>query len=148
MKLLTVVETQVITALIGAIVTIVSASLVYFFTKAKEIEVDKKQRKLERYDDLLSRLTEFVNNPLGDDTLYQFILAYYRASAYASNAVLNACYEILSKIEKETVSNEPMYVSEEMINNVHNAIRRDINPKELPFKLGAFHIAYPKETKA
>ena len=40
------------------------------------------------------------------------------------------------------------YVSEEMINNVHNAIRRDINPKELPFKLGAFHIAYPKETKA
>jgi hypothetical protein len=75
-------------------------------------------------------------------------LAYYRASAYASNAVLNTCYEILSKIEKETVSNEPMYVSEEMINNVYNAIRRDINPKELPFKLGAFHIAYPKETKA
>jgi hypothetical protein len=68
MKLLTV-EAQVIASLIGAIVTIVSASLAYFLTKSKEIEVSKKQRKLERYDDLLSRLTEFVSNPMGNDSL-------------------------------------------------------------------------------
>jgi hypothetical protein len=40
-----------------------------------------------------------------------------------------------------------MIVSEKMINEVYNAIRRDINPKELPINLGAFHPADPKKTE-
>ncbi len=99
------------------------------------------------FDDLLSSLTDFVNNPSDTEKLYEFILAYYRAGAYASNTVLKGCYEILSSLEKSTVSNEPYRITEGMINDVYNAIRKDINPRESPFNFGAFHIAYTKKPK-
>jgi hypothetical protein len=137
-------DTPIIVGIIAAIATVLAASLPYYFTKRREIDLNIKQKGLERYDDLLTRLTEFIAKRGNREAARQFIMAYNRASTYASIEVVEACHAFLTRIAEDTglkLSNEwDKLPSEEkvkrsteedqMISNIFTAIRRDVNPKE------------------
>jgi hypothetical protein len=130
-------EVQLVIPLIAAAV---AAVIGYIFNKAREIQVNIKQKKLERYDDLVGKLTVFVSNSTNRDKQQEFINAYYKAGAYASDEVLQKCDALLSALEQsDQVTN-----LEPFINEVYNAIRQDTEkgiftkPK---FDFKAFHVS-------
>ena len=136
---------SVIIAIIGAIAVVLSAIIPYVITKNKEIEVRIKEKKLERYDVLLSKFTKFLSDPTNTMYTYEFIEAYNSASAYASNGVLNACHDVVEAIKKQSDirKTNPRYVisdeeQDKLISGVFIAIRKDVRPKEPEFNFKAF----------
>ena len=67
---------EIIIAIIGALAVVLSAIIPYVITKNKEIEVRIKEKKLERYDMLLSKFTKFLSDPPDTMYTYEFIEAY------------------------------------------------------------------------
>jgi len=138
----------ILIGVIAAIASVLSASIPYYFTKkgerdanARQIKENMRQKKLDRYDDLLDKLTNFVARPSDQNIIQEFIVAYYRASAYAHHDVLKACYKILSSATETTRLGKPYNITEDMINEVYNAISRDVLPTASNFYFGAFHVA-------
>ena len=141
---------EIIIAIIGAIAVVLSAIIPYVITKNKEIEVRIKEKKLERYDVLLSKFTKFLSDPPNTTYTYEFIEAYNSASAYASNEVINACHDIMEAIKKqsEMKKTNPRYVipdeeQDRLISGVFMAIRKDVRPKEPEFNFKAFTPVKP-----
>jgi len=87
-------ETDILVGIIGAIAAVLAASLPYYFTKKNEIAVAIKKTKLERYDDLLQKFSTFLEKYDRQSAIH-FIMAYNRASAYASDKVLTAIDEYM-----------------------------------------------------
>lgn len=81
-----------IVALIGVLGTVLPVGISYVLTKNKEIEAHVREEKTKRYDDLIGALVKIVRSrPLDDDPLDNFITAYDRAMAFASDLVLERC---------------------------------------------------------
>ena len=77
---------------------------------------------------MLSGLTEFISDPSDTNALHQFIVSYNLASGYVDNDVINACHEFLSSME---VSDDKWdkQKTNDAINHIFKAVRKDINPK-------------------
>jgi hypothetical protein len=141
---------EIIIAIIGALAVVLSAIIPYVITKNKEIEVRIKEKKLERYDMLLSKFTKFLSDPPDTMYTYEFIEAYNSASAYASNEVLKACHDLMEAIKKQSEKRKtnPRYVipdeeQDKLISGVFIAIRKDVRPKEPDFNFKAFKPIKP-----
>jgi hypothetical protein len=78
----------------------------------------------------------------------KFIMTYHRASAYASDLVLEKCNELLTGFAKEAETGvlTPAAANKliDIINDIYTAIRKDINPKAHYFRVGTFWTK-PKE---
>jgi ribosomal 50S subunit-associated protein YjgA (DUF615 family) len=120
--------------IVPTIVAIVSGLTGYFVTKSKEIGVNMKQKKQERYDDLLTKLFALQSNISKPNIQEQFIESYYKASAYASDEVLKKCYQLLGKLNDKT---KVEYVDTE-INEIYNAIRQDTEKHSYLFRKPSF----------
>jgi hypothetical protein len=133
---------EIIVAIIGAIVAVVSATLTYFFTKERERQAELRKTKMIRYDDLVKYLTKLVQSRAEEETGRNFIDAYYRAGAYASKNVLNACHKLLKKLE--TKGHGPLQSIgeiETLVDDIYNAIRKDtLGPKEADHEFRAYHL--------
>lgn len=138
-------ETEIVIATIGAIATILAVSIPYYQTKNKEINNRIKEKRLERYDGLLSKFTQYLSDPLDQEHTAEFIEAYNMASAYASNAVLQACNDLLLALRDQTEKRkvDPTYTipdaeQDKLISDVFKAIRKDVRPNDPNFSFIAF----------
>jgi hypothetical protein len=120
--------------IVPTVVAIVSGLTGYFVTKSKEIGVNMKQKKQERYDDLLTKLFALQSSISNHNAQGQFIESCYKASAYASDKVLKKCYQLLNKLDPNTnVAN----VATD-INEIYNAIRQDTEKRSFLFRKPSF----------
>jgi hypothetical protein len=126
-------STEFITAIVGDVVTILVVGLSYVSSKKNETNVNIRQKKQERYDELVEALTTIVKTLwTNEKDMDAFILAYNKTSAYASDEVVNACQAFfIHLINKE--KDDGMLTKR--VNEIYNAIRKDINPKAKPFRL-------------
>ena len=125
------VNVDVVVAIIGAVAAVLAAAIPYFLTKLKELQIEVKKTKLQRYDDLLSKLSEFFNRP-DDITASELVLAYNRSTSYATRAVLIACHDFLKemKIEwkrRQSIPSTNRY--EELVDSLESDKTRDIASK-------------------
>jgi hypothetical protein len=98
------------------------------------------------YDDLVQSVTIINKTHIYQDinAVSNFIKAYYRASAYASDKVIEACNEFLTSLEKKETDTVKLT---EHISNIYNAVRQDKNPKSKSFNFRAFSaFAGPPQT--
>ena len=94
-------STEIITAIIGAVVTILVVGLSYVSSKKNETNVNIRQKKQERYDELVEALTAVVRTLwTNEKDMNTFILAYNKTSAYASDKVVNACQAFFIHLEE------------------------------------------------
>jgi hypothetical protein len=138
----------VIGGAIGAVGAVLSANLPYYFTKRREHQDNLKKTKLERYDELLKKLTAFLENPT-NFTGYDLVVAYNRATSYAATDVLMECDKFLKGMDAEQIIKAPVpnpvlvnapgqreTVKERLERmrpdavQILKAIRKDINPHE------------------
>lgn len=123
--------------------------------------MDIQKTKLERYDDLLQKFVLWLQRPLitqfpepekvaleREKSGKEFIMAYQRASSYASAKVLSAIEEYISWRGTSYEGQPPdvlpsgeeagkiAKVAREKIDNIFVAIREDIQPTERHF---SFH---------
>lgn len=139
------IDQTIIVALISVLGGVLPVGMSYVLTKNKEIDFDIRQKKTQRYDDLIDTLTIIAND---HKSMNNFIMAYNRASAYASDPVLEICNDLLTGFKKEaetgvlTPAGSDRIIN--IINDVYKAIRKDINPRARYFKVHTFW-AEPKE---
>jgi hypothetical protein len=139
------IDQTIIVALISVLGGVLPVGMSYVLTKNKEIDFDIRQKKTQRYDDLIDTLTIIAND---HKSMNNFIMAYNRASAYASDPVLEKCNDLLTGFKKEaetgvlTPAGSDRIIN--IINDVYKAIRKDINPRARYFKVHTFW-AEPKE---
>ncbi len=117
-------QTEILVGIIGAIAAVLAASLPYYFTKKDEIAANIKKNKLDRYDDLLKKLTTYLQKN-DSDSLGEFILTCNRASSYANHETLNAIIAYLDSIKE----NKPDEEVRKHVNEIFPNIRKDVNPK-------------------
>lgn len=135
-------ETEIIIASIGAFGSSLAVILGYFFTKKTEIKADLRQNKMKRYDDLVHSLTELIRTHATPEATQEFINAYYSVGGYASRSVLDACFKLLSSLEK--LEDKPLpsinYIFAE-VENIYNAIRKDtLDQTEANYPFRAYHV--------
>ena len=134
-------QTDILVGIIGAIAAVLAASLPYYFTKKNEIAANIKKNKLDRYDDLLKKLTTYLQKN-DSDSLGEFILTCNRASSYANHETLNAIIAYLDSIKTK----EPNKDVRTHVNEIFLAIRKDVNPKEPKSNFKAFDLEdFPKK---
>jgi predicted ATP-binding protein involved in virulence len=137
-------ETEIFVALLGIIGVAVGAIVTYILTKKKEIELDKRQRTLERYDDLLTKLTNLVRDISNGEMIHEFILAYYRAGSYATEGILKNCYQLLEKLAQSSDGTGRITLKisevESIIQGIYNDVRKELNPKVKTFEFRAYHV--------
>ncbi len=144
------IDQTTIIAIIGVLAAVLPVAISYVLTKKKEIDFSIRQKKTERYDDLIGALTLIIRSGfVGDhESMNDFIMAYNRASAYASDLVLEKCNDLLSGFTKEAqtgvLTPAAGDILIDIINDVYKAIRKDINPRARYFEVGTFW-AEPKE---
>ena len=144
------IDQTIIVALISVLGGVLPVGMSYVLTKNKEIDFDIRQKKTQRYDDLIDTLTIIITSGFANDhkSMNNFIMAYNRASAYASDPVLEKCNDLLTGFKKEaetgvlTPAGSDRIIN--IINDVYKAIRKDINPRARYFKVHTFW-AEPKE---
>lgn len=144
-------QVEIVVGIIGAISAVLAASIPYYLSKNNEITLDKEKTKLDRYDTLLQNfvlLLQASDTDKQEECAIQFIMAYQRASSYASQKVLKAIEEYIS-LRAQIFRKEPgVLISEEekqkwwkeapiKINNVFTSIREDIYPTESHFAFKA-----------
>jgi len=117
-------QTDILVGIIGAIAAVLAASLPYYFTKKIEIAAKIKKNKLDRYDDLLKKLTTYLQKD-DSDSLEEFILTCNRASSYANHETLNAIIAYLDSIKTKKPNKEVRT----HVNKIFINIRKDVNPK-------------------
>jgi hypothetical protein len=122
-----------------ASITVLTVGLTYVFQKKKEIDASIRQKKAEMYDELVRSLTVANANTHWTDEkeVNQFILAYYRASAYASQEVIEACSQLLTTLENPELKLKLDLVTDR-INAIYNSVRKDINKRAPTFNFRAF----------
>lgn len=144
---------EITVAIIGAVGTVVAALATYLFTKNEERQAELRQAKMKRYDDLVGCLTQLVQNRAGIRKVYdedrytggEFIDAYYRAGAYASKSVLDACHKLLEELESLEIPLKSIAEIETSVDGIYNAIRKDtLDPKEPNHEFKAYHIREKK----
>jgi hypothetical protein len=151
------VETEILVGITGAIGAVLAASIPYYLTKRNEIAINIQKTKLERYDDLLQKFVLWLQSKEELDkekSAIEFVMAYQRASSYASPKVLTAIEEYISfrRAPTETIEDfDAAYlrkvteVAREKIDNIFIAIREDIQPAEPDFR---FHsLTYSEKLK-
>jgi hypothetical protein len=133
-------DTEVIVSTIGAVATVGTSILTYIITKKKEREADLRQNMMKRYDDLVGSLTELVQSRANASSGKKFIDAYYKAGAYASKDVLNACYELLQHLKKKgTITTIAEIAS--LVDGIYNAVRKDtLGPEDPGHPFEAYHL--------
>jgi hypothetical protein len=142
--LLNQIDPVIVVALIGVFAGVLPVGLTYVFAKNKEIDANIRKQKTERYDDLISALTAIVTSGFRNeyDSMNKFFMAYNRASAYASDLVLEKCNDLLTGFKKEadtgrlTPEGSDRIIN--IINEVYGAIRKDINPKARYLRVNTF----------
>jgi hypothetical protein len=146
----------VIGGAIGAVGAVLSATLPYYFTKRREHQDNLKKTKLERYDELLKKLTAFLENPT-NFTGYELVFAYNRATSYATTDVLIECDKFLKGMDAEQIIKNPSTTPELVTaggqkETVHQrlernrphavqilkAIRKDISPRERDYDFSIY----------
>jgi uncharacterized NAD(P)/FAD-binding protein YdhS len=87
----------ILVGIIGAIGAVLAASIPYYLTKRNEMTLNIQKIKLKRYDDLLQKFVKWLQSQKEGDpdeeektATSEFIMAYQRASSYASKMVLDA----------------------------------------------------------
>lgn len=122
----------------GIIVSALAGIVLNHQNKKKEIELKTREEKLTRYDELISSLTMYYMNA-SEESTKNFIHAYNRATGYASAGVLEACNKLLRSTVKQSMKRRGEELdSDKHINNIFNAIRQDINPKEPTFNFKVY----------
>ena len=126
------VSDEIITAIIGAAVPILVVGLSYVSSKNKEINAHIRQKKQEMYEGLVETLTA-VGQSLYEnkENMDAFILAYNKASPYASDEVVDACQTFFIHLMNNK-KDDGLLVSR--INGIYDAIRKDVNPEAKSFK--------------
>lgn len=128
--------TALTVALMGLFGVALSVPVPYVLTKNKEIRTKAQQRKLERYDELLSRFSKFRNAPADPASLAAFVEPYNQASAYASNDVIDACHTLLTRLveQAERKRSDPFGIppieGQALIDGILSGVRRDGSPDE------------------
>jgi hypothetical protein len=138
------IDPSIIVALIGVFVGVLPVGMTYVLTKRKEINANIREEKTKRYDDLIGAVTAIVTSGFRNDadSMNKFYMAYNKASAYASDLVLEKCNDLLTRFKKE--SDTGVLTSEgsdriiAIINDVYGAIRKDINPKSRYLRVDTF----------
>lgn len=92
---------------------------------------------------LVKSLTEANTNQWDMKFMNRFIEAYYKASAYANDEVIKACNEFLTSLQNK--EGDEVKVTN-LMSEIYNAVRKDINKKARSFNFGAFS-AVPLEWK-
>lgn len=87
------------------------------------------------YDELVKSLTEANTNQWDMKFMNRFIEAYYKASAYANDEVIKACNEFLTSLQNK--EGDEVKVTN-LMSEIYNAVRKDINKKARSFNFGAF----------
>jgi hypothetical protein len=124
--------TDIIVAIIGAVISILVVGLSYVSSKKNETNVNIRQKKQERYDELVEALTAVTKNIWEDQKdMNAFILAYNRTSAYASDGVVDALEAFFILLIQNEKDGSKITKS---VSAIYNAIRKDINPKAKSFK--------------
>jgi hypothetical protein len=131
------IDQNIIIALIGVLGGVLPVGITYVFTKRKEINANIREEKTKRYDGLISALVTFIEDlniietgyadKPKPDTVTNFIMAYHRSSAYASDDVLKKC-----NIFVRMTDNPEKFELDDIRNgmkDIYKAIRLDINPK-------------------
>jgi hypothetical protein len=152
------IDSSVIVALIGVLGGVLPVGITYVVTKNKEIDANTREERTKRYDGLISALVTFIDDlnriqtGYADkperDTVTNFIMAYHRSSAYASDDVLEKCNKLVTlMINKEGKSEDhdidlDIEAVKDRIIDIYEAIRLDINPKAKYSKVIAL---WPKE---
>jgi len=85
----------IIAAIITLIITLIGTVVSYVFTKKKEIDAMIRQNKILKYDELLKALAVAVKESLDTNPVWDFIIAYNMASAYANDLVIDACNDFI-----------------------------------------------------
>jgi hypothetical protein len=136
---------EITIAISGIIITALSISLPIHLVKSKEIENQIREKKLERYDELLTKFTQYLKDPSNKKSTTEFIESYYRASAYASNDVLQSCHNLLLAVEDQSVkriTNSSYFIpddqSQKLTNSIFIAIRKDVKPDAPDFSFRSF----------
>lgn len=104
-------------AVVTAIGSVLAASIPYFFTKKRQLEANQRelvmnvrQKKLEMYDDLVTALTlvtRGVYDPKDDyKTLNDLLMAFFKASVYASDNVVKEINNLLLLFSKHIEDQE------------------------------------------
>jgi hypothetical protein len=149
------VETDILVGMIGTIGAFLAASIPYYLTKRNEIAMNIQKTKLERYDDLLQKFVLWLQSKEEldkDKSAIEFIMAYDRASSYASAEVLTAIEEFIS-LRRTPIEESGSSLAEQLtkrsekdrekINKIFIAIREDIQPTEPHFN---FHyLIHPEK---
>jgi hypothetical protein len=138
------IDPSIIVALIGVFVGVLPVGMTYVLTKRKEINANIREEKTKRYDDLIGALTAIVTSGFRNDadSMIKFYMAYNKASAYASDLVLEKCNDLLTRFKKEsdtgvlTPEGSDRIIA--IINDVYGAIRKDINPKSRYLRVDTF----------
>jgi hypothetical protein len=128
-------ELEFLAPTIPALAAIGAVGLTYYFTKKKEIEANIRQKKTEMYDGLVQSLAE-ANTKQGDmNPMNKFIVSFYKASAYASDEVIQACYEFLTSLENKEMDEDKVT---NLVSDIYNAVRTDINKNAQTFDFPTF----------
>ena len=144
------IDPGIIIALIGVLGGLLPVGMTYVLTKRKEINANIREEKTKRYDDLIGALAAIVQSGFTNDadSMNKFIMSYNKASAYASDLVLEKCNDLLGAFEKETQAEEFTPEGSDriiaIVNEVYGAIRKDINPRARYPRVRTFW-AEPKE---
>jgi hypothetical protein len=118
--------------------TVLSLGIPYLLTKNKEIDESSRQKRTERYEELTVSLAKVGSSDIYGDVslslMNDFIMAYYKASAYADDSVIKACNRFLKSIG----DNESEAEITQRITDIYTCIRQDINPNASPVQSIAF----------
>jgi len=137
---------EITIAVIGIILTALSIALPNYLAKKNEIQNQVRERKLERYDDLIEKFTKFLDDPSDKQSTFNFIEAYNKSSAYASEEVLESCHKLLEAIrgrsqKRQNNSNYTISDKEQdelLISDVFTSIRKDVSSKDTNFKFRGY----------
>ncbi len=153
------IDLNVIIAIIGLLAAVLPVGLPYILSKNKEVDASIREQKTVRYDELINAIAIIVRDidkiegdhasTFEDATINNFIAAYYRASTYASDLVLERCNDLIGEINKQEGSD--IKTLKERIDfqkvqvrilAIYEAIRLDINPKA---KYSKVQVLWPVE---
>jgi len=155
------IQPEVLAGIVGAFGVVLAASIPYYFTKRNEIAMNIQKTKLDRYDDLLQKFVSWLQTISETDldqdqrkkASIELIMAYQRASSYATPKVLSAIKESIDFQTSDPSERFPSKEGEDgfriptpeeatkiaresrrTTNNVFIAIRENILPKEEHFE--------------
>jgi hypothetical protein len=127
------VNAEFIGAIIAAVAAVLAAAIPYFLTKQKELRMELKKTKLQKYDDLLLGLSQFFNKPDAENAT-KLVLAYNRSTSYATRPVLKACNDFLSAMKIEWKRRQALPGGKDHLNELVNSLESD-DTREIASKI-------------